>query len=132
MSNMKAPLRELWLPHDPRIYKMHAARAREPRSGTPGRGPGAARRFLARIVARAHHSIVSAIRKRRTIAELSRLDDRMLADIGIERARIPMVAQDLTVAPSGEVPRWIVPAAPCPPEHRDDAANDAKPPSRAA
>ena len=54
-----------------------------------------------------------------------------LADVGIDRALIPMIAQGL-IAPGGEAPRRTVPVAPCRPEHRSDAANDAEPPSVAA
>ena len=119
------------LAHDPHNYLRYAARARRLQSGAIARGIGAAGHFLARLGADAHRRIVSALRKRRTIAELSRLDDHALADIGLDRAQIPMIAQGL-IAPSGEAPRRIIPVAPCPPEHRGDAANDAEPPSVAA
>ena len=79
----------------------------------------------------AYRRIAGTIRKRRTIAELSRLDDHMLADIGINREQIPMIAQGL-IAPSGEAPRRTIIAAPCPTHYHGDPANDTKPPSIAA
>ena len=57
------------------------------------------------------------------MAELSRLDDHLLADIGIDRAQIPMIAQGL-IAPSNAVPRRTVRAAPGPTQYRGGAAND--------
>ena len=122
---------EPWLAHDPRVYLNYTARARELQSEAIGRALGTAGRFLARTGVTAYRRIGDAIRKRRTIAELSRLDDHVLADIGIDRAQIPMIAQGL-IAPSGETPRRTIPAAPCPPEYRGDAANDVRPPSVAA
>ena len=119
------------LAHDPYNYLRYVARARRLQSEAIGRGLGAAGRFLARTAADAYRRARAALRKRRTIAELSRLDDHALADIGIDRAQIPMIAQGL-IAPSGEAPRRIVPVAPCRPEHRGDAANDMEPPSVAA
>ena len=119
------------LAHDPRIYLKHAASARLLQSVAIGRGLGAAGRFLARAGAGAYRRIAAVGRRRRTIAELSRLDDHMLADIGLDRAQIPMIAQGL-IAPSSEAPRRTVSAAPCRPEHRGDPANDARPPSMAA
>lgn len=117
--------------HDPRLYLTYGARALRLQSGAIARGLGAAVRFLARAGADAHRRTVAAIRKRRTMAELSRLDDHALADVGIDRALIPMIAQGL-IAPGGEAPRRTVSVAPCRPEHRGDAANDAEPPSVAA
>jgi len=122
---------EPWLAHDPRVYLNYTARARELQSEAIGRAFGTAGRFLARTGVTAYRLVGDAIRKRRTIAELSRLDDHVLADIGIDRAQIPMIAQGL-IAPSGEAPRRTIPAAPCPPEYRGDAANDVRPPSVAA
>lgn len=119
------------LAHDPRIYLRYAARARRLQSEAIGRGFGTAGRFLARIGADARRRMVSAVRKRRTMAELSRLDDHTLADVGIDRAQIPVIAQGL-IAPSGEAPRRIIPVAPCRPGRRGDAANDVEPPSAAA
>ena len=119
------------LAHDPHNYLRYVARARRLQSEAIGRGLGAAGRFLARTAADAYRRARAVLRKRRTIAELSRLDDHALADIGIARAQIPMIAQGL-IAPSGEAPRRIVPVAPCRPEHRGHAANDMEPPSVAA
>ena len=131
MSNIAYPEREPWLSHDPRVYLMYTARARELQSETIGRAFGAAGRFLARTGTDAIRSVAGALRKRRTIAELSRLDDRLLADIGIDREQIPMIAEGL-IAASTEAPRRTVPAAPCPAEYRGNAANDSEAPSAAA
>ncbi len=129
----KIPYREddPWLAHDPRVYLMHMARARELQSEAIGRAFGAAGRAVARIAYRAYRGIADAVRKRRTIAELSRLDDHLLDDIGIDREQIPTIAQGL-IAPSGDAPRRFIPAAPYPPEFRGEAANDTKSPSVAA
>ena len=131
MSNIAYREDDTWLSHDPRVYLMHMARARELQSEAFGRVFGAAGRVVARTVSHAFRGIVDAVRKRRTIAELSRLDDHVLADIGIDREQIPTIAQGL-IAPSGDAPRRIIPAAPCPPEFRGEAANDTKPTSVAA
>lgn len=119
------------LAHDPLIYLEYAARARQLQSAAIGRGLSAAVRSLARAGTGAYRRIVALGRRRRTIAELSRLDDHMLADVGIDRAQISMIAQGL-IAPSGEAPRRTLSAAPCRSEHRGDPANDAGPPSMAA
>ena len=79
----------------------------------------------------AYHTIVGALRTRRTIAALTRLDDHLLCDIGIDREQIPMIAQGL-IAPSGEAPRRELPAAPCPRAHLREAANEPRPLSVAA
>ena len=131
MSNMAFPEREPRLSHDPRVYLMYTARARQLQSEAIGRAFSAAGRVLARNASEAWRRIVDAIRKRRTIAALSRLDDHLLADIGIDREQIPIVARGL-IAPSGDAPRRTIPAAPCPPEYAGGAANDTKPPSIAA
>ena len=131
MSNIAYHEREPRLAHDPRVYLMYTARARQLQSEAIGRAFGAAGRFLARSGANAYRRIAGTIRKRRTIAELSRLDDHTLADIGIDRGQIPMIAQGL-IAPSGEAPRRTITVAPGPTEYRGDAANDTKPPSIAA
>ena len=131
MSNIAYPEREPWLSHDPRVYLMYTARARQLQSETIGRAFGAAGRFLARTGTDAIRSVAGTLRKRRTIAELSRLDDHLLADIGIAREQIPMIAEGL-IAASNEAPRRTVPAAPCPAEYRGDAANDSQAPSAAA
>ena len=96
-----------------------------------GNALGVAGRFLAGTVAGAYRRTTDRIRKRQTIAQLSRLDDRVLADIGIDREQIPMIAQGL-IAPSGEAPRRTIAAATCPPQCPGDAANDTRPPSIAA
>lgn len=116
---------EPWLAHDPRVYLTYTARARELQSEAIGRALGVAGRFVAGTVAGAYRRIVAALRRRRTIAELSRLDSHLLADIGIDREQIPLIAQGL-IAPSGSVPRRTVTGAPCSSEHRADAANDSK------
>ena len=122
---------EPWLAHDPRAYLMYAARARELQCEAIGNALGTAGRFLAGTAAGAYRWIADRIRKRQTIAQLSRFDDHMLADIGIDREQIPMIAQGL-IAPSGEAPRRSIAAATCPPEYLGDAANDTRPPAVAA
>ena len=107
------------LAHDPREYLRHAARARRLQAEAVRH----AFRFLARSGSRLYLGVAGALRKRRTIMELSRLDDHVLADVGISRAQIPMIAQGL-IAPSGESPRRIISTSPCPPEYREDAANE--------
>ena len=92
---------EPWLAQDPRVYLMYTARARELQSEAIGNALGTAGRFLAGTAAGANRRIADSARKRQTIAQLSRLDDHMLADIGIDREHIPMIAQGL-IAPSGE------------------------------
>lgn len=131
MNNATCHERETPLALDPQVYLRNAARARELQAEAIGRALGAAARSLARIGSNAYRGIADAIRKRRTIAELSRLDDHMLTDLGIDRVQIPMIARGL-IAPSGDAPRRNIPTGPCPPEYRSDAANDAKPPSVAA
>ncbi|MDD9983927.1 MAG: DUF1127 domain-containing protein [Gammaproteobacteria bacterium] len=131
MINIPCTEREPWLSHDPRVYLMYTARARELQSEAIGRAFRTAGRFLARTGSNAFRWFTGAIRKRQTIATLSRLDDHMLADIGIDRRQIPMIAQGL-IGPSGAAPRRSIPAAPCPPALRGDAANDTKTPSVAA
>ena len=131
MSNTASTEREPWLSHDPRVYLMYTARARELQSEAIGRAFRAAGRFLARSGSNAFRWMADAIRQRRTIKELSRLDDHQLADIGIDRKQIPMIAQGL-IGPSGAAPRRSIAAAPCPPALHGDAANDTKTPSVAA
>ena len=131
MSDTACTEREPWLSHDPRVYLTHTARARQLQSEAFARAFGTTGRFLARNGSSALRWIAGAIRRRRTIGELSRLDDHQLADIGIDRAQIPMIAQGL-IGPSGAAPRWSIAAAPCPPELRGDAANETKTPSVAA
>ena len=131
MSEIAYPKHERRLSQDPRVYLMHTARARHLQSEAIARGFGAAGRFLARIATAAIRPIVATLHKRRTMAELSRLDDRLLADIGIDHEQIPMIAQGL-IAPSNATPRRTVRAAPCPTEYRGGAANDPKTPSVAA
>ena len=131
MSNIAYREDDPWLSHDPRVYLMYAARARELQSEAIGRAIGAAGRFVAGTAVGAYRRMVETIRRGRTIAALSRLDDHLLADIGIDREQIPLIAQGL-LAPSGSVPRRNVAGAPCPSEYRADAANDSKPRSIAA
>ena len=131
MSNIACTEREPWLSHDPRVYLMYTARARELQSEAIGRAFGTAGRFLARKGTNMYRRITGAIRKRQTIRALSRLDERLLADIGIDREQIPMIAQGL-IGRSGDAPRRSISAAACPPALRGDAANDTKTTSVAA
>ena len=114
---------EPWYSGDAGGYSPYIARARRLQAEAFGSAMVAVGRYLARIGAKCTHRIREAIRKRRTIAELSRLEDYMLADIGIDRAQIPMIAQEL-IAPSGEVPRRTSSTAVRPTEYRGEAAND--------
>lgn len=125
MNDIVSHEREPRLAHDPREYLEHAARARALQAEAIRHALVAAGRFLARSGSELSRRITGALRKRRTIAELSRLDDHALADIGINRAQIPMIAQGL-IAPSGESPRRIVSAEPCPPAYHGDAANETR------
>ena len=125
MNEIVSHEREPRLAHDPREYLRHVARARELQAQAISHAFVAAGRFLARGGSELCLGITGALRKRRTLAELSRLDDHMLADIGISRTQIPMIAQGL-IAPSGESPRRIIPTAPCPPEYHGDAANETR------
>lgn len=52
---------------------------------------------IARAIAAPFKAVAHALHKQRTVRELSRLDSRLLADIGIERGDIQDIAQDLTV-----------------------------------
>ena len=131
MNNSAYPEREPWLAHDPRVYLMYTARARQLQAEAIGRALGAAGRFVARGATNAYRRMADAVRKRRTMTALSRLDDHLLADIGIDRAQIPVIAQGV-IAPSGATPRRTIAAAACPAEYRGDAANDMKPPAVAA
>ena len=58
MRNIAYSEREPWLSHDPRVYLMYTARARELQSETIARGFGAAGRFLARTATAAIRSII--------------------------------------------------------------------------
>ena len=109
--------------HDTGASPRRAARSREFRIEAVGHALVAAGRVLARAGSDLYRGLAAAARKRRTVSELSRLDDHALADVGISRAQIPMIAQGL-IAPGGAAPRRIVPAAPCPPEYHAEAAND--------
>lgn len=114
---------EPWISDHARAYPAYVARARRPQSEAIGSAVASAGRFLAHVAVETARRIASEIRKRQTIAELSRLEDHLLADIGIERAQIPMVAEGL-IAPSGEMPRRIVSTTECPSEHQGVSAND--------
>ena len=131
MNNIAYPEHEPWIAQDPRVYLMHTARARELQSEAFGRALGAAGRFIARNATNALRRTADAVRRRRTMTALSRLDDHLLADIGIDREQIPAIAQG-AIAPSGAIPRRTIAAAACPTQYRGDAANDTKPPAIAA
>ena len=124
------------LARDRREYVSDTAHGRRSKADALARAGSAVVRFFARNVSGAWRRIAHAGARRRTIAQLSRLDDHMLADIGISRARIPLIAQELAEAPRGEAPRpdlrRDVRVAPSPPEHHGEAANDEKTPPLAA
>ena len=121
---------------DPREHPSHTGRGGRPRADAPARATGAAGNFFARHLSGVWRRIAHAGLRRRTIAQLSRLDDHMLADIGISRARIPLIAQTLSDASGGEAaapdPRRDVHVAPPLPEYHGEAANDEKTPPLAA
>ena len=123
--NNVSPARSARLAQDPIEYMANAARARRLQGAAIGRAFGAAGRFIARGGSDLYRWIAAVVRKRQTIADLSRLDDHVLEDIGISRAQIPLIAQGL-IAPSGETPRQVIPAAPCPSKYHGDGANDTK------
>ena len=131
MSNIAHTEREPWLSHDPRVYLPHTARARVLQSEAFGRGFTAAGRVLARISSNAVRTIAGTMRRRATIKELSKLDDSLLVDIGIDRTQIPMVAQGLITRDSQRLRRFI-PVAPCTSLHHGEPANDSTAPAIAA
>ena len=131
MNNIAYPEHEPWIAQDPRVYLMHTARARELQSEAFGRALGAAGRFVARSATNAWRRTADAIRKRRTMKALSRLDDHLLADIGIDREQIPVIAEGV-IAPSGAAPRRTVASVPGPARFHGDAANDTQTPPVAA
>ena len=131
MNNIAYPEHEPWIAQDPRVYLMHTARARELQAEAFGRALGAAGRFVARSATNALHRMADAIRRRRTTTALSRLDDHLLADIGIDREQIPAIAQGV-IAPSGATPMRTIAAATCRTQYRNDAANDTRTPAVAA
>ena len=124
------------LARDPHEHLSHTGRASRLRADALARAVGAAGRFFARNLSRVRHRIAHAGVRRRTIAQLSRLDDHLLADIGVSRARIPLIAEALIDASGGGAPppdpRRNVRVAPPPPEYRGEAANDEKTPPLAA
>ena len=131
MNNIAYPEHEPWIAQDPRVYLMYTARARELQAEAFGRALGAAGRFVARSATNALRRTADAVSKRRTMTALSRLDDHLLADIGIDREQIPEIAHGV-IAPSGTIPMRTIATATCPTEYRGDAANDTKAPPVAA
>ena len=51
--------------------------------------------------------LTRALKRRRTVTELSRLDDRMLEDIGLRRDEIPGLAQRIARQTPARKPRGI-------------------------
>ena len=91
-------------------------------------------RFLLGCPPRGVHGVVNAVRKRRTITELARLDDHTLSDIGVERARIPEIVQGLNAHRDTASPNAVTTAspnavttAPDGPSDRSDAARCEEP-----
>lgn len=74
------------------------ARAREIRAAETIRVAGA----IARQIQHLKDHVEEALSRARTARELSRLDDRMLADIGISRSDIPAILVHGTVDRSGQ------------------------------
>lgn len=89
------------LGHVPTSGRVRVARAAASRTGRDS--------FVTRI----REKVNDARLRRRAIDVLSRLDDRMLRDIGLERARIPEVVDGLqgreTATPRGEASRGTAP-----------------------
>lgn len=67
--------------------------------------------FRRAIVALAHSAPVRAWHRRHTIAELQKLSDRMLADIGLSRSQIVEVATRLTADPATGAQHQAKPAS---------------------
>jgi len=65
-------------------------------------------RSLAAAARRLRAGLVAARRRRQAIAELRRLDDRLLADLGVERDAIPALVDRLMESP----PKARAPSAP--------------------
>ena len=74
---------------DPGRHLLYGERARNLQAEVFAGSVTESGRFLARWLSKGVQGVVNAVRKRRTIKELARLDDRTLRDIGVERSRIP-------------------------------------------
>ena len=93
MSNSIMEADETRSSWNPNLHPLYVERARSLQAEAVAGWVTELGRFLVRCLSRGVHGVVNAVRKRRTIAELARLDDRILSDIGVERARIPEMVQ---------------------------------------
>ena len=134
MSNGNLDDDEASLSRDPSVYRLYVERARRLRARVIGDALTALGHFLVRCGSKRFRGIAGTIRVRRTIAELSRLDDLTLRDIGVDRERIPVIARalhDRNVS-HDVTPQQEIDTAPCSPADHGDAANDAEPRPMAA
>jgi uncharacterized protein YjiS (DUF1127 family) len=66
--------------------------------------------FVVNLLAAAQNALSDWRRKQQAYAELSALDDRSLADIGINRAQIPAIVEGLHEASQNPRDREFIPA----------------------
>ena len=92
MSNGIMGEDETRLSRDPSRHQLYAEQPRSLQAEAKADSVTELGRFLVRCLTGGVHGIVNAVRKRRTITELARLDDHILGDIGVERERIPEIA----------------------------------------
>ena len=128
---------EASLSREPSLHPLYVERAPRLQAKTIGDALTALGHFLVRCGSKGFRAIAGAFRVRRAIAELSRLDDRTLRDIGVDRERIPVIARalhDRNVRNDRNdvTPRQEIDTAPCSPADHGDAANDAGPRPMAA
>ena len=140
MSNGGTDDDEASLSRDPSLYLLYEERARRLQAQVIGDALTALGHFLVRCGSKGFRAIAGAFRVRRTIAALSRLDDRTLRDIGVDREWIPVIARALHEGNDRSdrnvshdvTPQQEIDTAPCSPADHGDAANDAGPRPMAA
>ena len=131
---------EASLSREPSLHPLNVERAPRLQALANGDALTALGHFLVRRGSKGFRAIAGAFRVRRAIADLSRLDDRTLRDIGVDRERIPAIAQALHDGNDRDVrnvrndvtPQQEIDTAPCSPADHGDAANDAGPRPMAA
>ena len=123
MSNVIMEERETSLSRDPSLHLLFAERARALQAQAIGDALTTSGRLLVRFLSIGIRGIVSAVRERRTIAELARLDDRTLSDIGVQRAQVPAIARALVERRDAAPPTAVAVATRRSSDH-GDAAND--------